>query len=144
MLRLLLGLIKGGVLGGVIGYGAFAMRLHGVMNWITYGLIGVAVGFLVGKPVWAHLRAKGGTIFTPLLKAIFGFGITCGIYALVAKVWGGFDLEIAGETRRIYDWQYIMGPMVGAIYGAFVELDDAGDPTPPAKSKKLPQAKKAG
>lgn len=120
-------------MGGLIGYGAFAMDLRGGMHWVTYGMVGALVGFLVGKPFWAHLRAKGGTIFTPLLKAIFGFGIAVGVYALVAKLWGGFDLEIAGETRRIYDWQYILGPVIGAIYGAFVELDDAGEPQPPAK-----------
>ncbi len=103
------------------------------MNWLSYGLVGAAVGLLVGKPFWAHLRAKGGTIFTPILKTIFGYGIAVGIYALVAKVWGGFDLEIAEETRNVYDWQYIMAPAIGALYGAFVELDDASDAAPPAK-----------
>ena len=134
--RLILGLLKGAFLGGAIGYGAFTLNLGGALHWVSYGLIGVVVGFLVGKPFWSHLRERGGTIFTPLLKGIVGYGIAVGIYAIVAKGWGGFDLEIAGETRRIYDWQHIMGAFIGAIYGGFVELDDAPE-SPPASKDKL-------
>jgi hypothetical protein len=133
VLRLLLGLVKGAVLGGAVGYGAYALDLRGGMHWISYGLVGVIVGFFVGTPIWKHLSNKSGTIFTPILKAVVGFGFAAGIYALVAKAWGGFDLEIAGESRHVYDWQYIMGAVVGALYGAFVELDDA--PDKPAKDE---------
>lgn len=127
MLRLLLGLFKGGVIGAAIGYGADALNLGGGFHWISYGLIGVAIGFLVGKPFWGHLRDRGGTIFTPIIKGIVGYAITIGIYAIVAKAWGGFDLELAEESRKIYDWQPIFGAFVGMIYGAFVELDDSSD-----------------
>ncbi len=127
MFKLIVGLIKGGVLGGAIGYGAYTLGLSGAMHWVTYGLIGVAVGLFVGKPFWAHLREKGGTIATPIVKSVFGYGIAVGMYALVAKAWGGFDLELAEETRRIYNWQFIMGTFIGGLYGAFVELDDAED-----------------
>ena len=135
VLRLLLGLLKGGVLGGAVGYGAFALDLRGGMHWLSYGLIGVIVGLLVGKPIWSHLRERGGTVFTPILKAIVGYGITVGVFAIVAKAWGGFDLEISGETRPIYDWQYLMGAFVGGIYGAFVQMDDA----PEAQAKTKPK-----
>lgn len=136
MLRLLLGLFKGGLIGGAIGYAAYALNLDGGMHWLSYGLIGLAIGFLVGKPFWGHLRDRGGTIFTPIIKGIVGYGITVGIYALVAKAWGGFDLELAEETRKIYNWQPIFGAFVGMLYGAFVELDDASDETN-SKTKQL-------
>ena len=133
VLRLLLGLLKGGVIGGAIGYVAFALDLRGGTHWLSYGLVGAVVGLLVGKPVWAHLRAASGTVVTPILKSIVGYGIAVGLFAIVAKAWGGFDLEIADESRHIYDWQHIMGAAIGAIYGAFVELDDA--PSAPDSTK---------
>lgn len=125
-----MGLLKGAVIGGGVGYAAFALNLRGGMHWVSYGLVGAMVGLLVGKPFWAHMRERGSTFVTPVLKAIVGYGIAVGLFAIVAKAWGGFDLEIADESRRIYDWQHIMGAAVGAVYGAFVELDDASDAEP--------------
>lgn len=132
MFRLLLGLVKGAVVGGGIGYGAYAAGMDGAFHWLTYGIIGAAVGLLVGRPIWSHLLDKQSTMVTSVLKAVFGYGIGVGIYAIVAHAWGGFDLAIADETRNVYDWQYIFGGVVGALYGAFVEVDDA----PPAEKKK--------
>ena len=125
VLRLVIGLLKGAAIGGAVGYGAFALDLRGGMHWLSYGLVGLLVGLLVGKPFWSHLRDKGGTIFTPIVKGIVGYGIAVGIYAIVAKAWGGFDLQLADEGRKVYDWQHIMGAFVGGLYGAFVEIDDA-------------------
>jgi hypothetical protein len=136
VLRFFIGLLKGGILGGAVGYGAFTLGLEGGMHWVTYGVIGALVGLLVGKPFWVHLRERGSTVVTPIIKAVFGYGMTVGIYALVAKAWGGFDLEIAEETRRIYDWQYIMGAFVGGLYGGFVQVDDS-----PESSTDKPAAK---
>lgn len=131
MIALLVGLIKGACIGGLIGYGAFALHLDGGLHWLSYGLVGLMVGLLVGRPFWSHLRDRGSTIWTPILKGLFGYGVTVGLYALVAKVWGGFELTIAEQSRLIYDWQPIFGAVIGAVYGVFVEVDDA---VPPAKA----------
>jgi hypothetical protein len=128
VLRLLLGLLKGAVIGAAVGMGAYALDLRGGFNWVTYGVVGVVVGLLVGRPIWSHLRDRSSTIVVSVLKAIVGFGIGAGLYALVAKGWGGFDLTFEGETRNLIDWQPLLGAAIGAIYGAWVELDDA----PPA------------
>ena len=132
MLRLLIGLIKGVVIGGGLGYGAYYLGLGGAFNWITYGVVGALVGLLVGRPIWSHLLDKSSTTWTAVLKAMFGFGVGAGLYALVAKAWGGFDLTLQGETRNLYDWQFLMAGAIGALYGAFVEIDDA-----PAKAAKV-------
>jgi hypothetical protein len=132
MLRLIVGLIKGLVIGGGIGYGAYALGLGGGFHWLTYGAVGALVGLLVGRPVWSHLRDKSSTLWTAWLKAIVGFGVGAGLYALVAKAWGGFDLSLMDETHRVQDWPFILGGAIGALYGAFVEVDDAppaGEPT---------------
>ena len=140
MFRLLIGLLKGAIIGGGIGYGAYAAGMTGGFHWVTYGLIGAVIGLLVGRPIWSHLADKTSTVWTSIIKAVFGFGIGVGLYALVAKAWGGFDLTIAEETRNLYDWQYILGAAIGAVFGAWIELDDAM----PAEKAKAKPAKKKG
>lgn len=136
MLRLLLGLVKGAVIGGAVGYGAYALDLGGAFHWITYGVVGALVGLLVGRPVWSHLLDKSSTSWTAIIKGMFGFGVGVGLYALAAKVWGGFELSLMDETRLTHDWQFVMGGAIGALYGAFVEIDDAPPPKAADASKK--------
>jgi len=135
VLRLLLGFLKGLVIGGAVGYGAYYLDLGGVFHWFTYGVIGALVGLLVGRPVWSHLLDKSSTMWTALLKGIVGYGVGVGLFALAAKVWGGFDLKLAEETRLLHDWQFVLGGAIGALYGAFVEVDDA-----PAKKARAADA----
>lgn len=124
MIRLVLGLIKGIVLGALVGLGAYAADFRGGMHWVTYGMVGAMVGLFVGRPLWSHLRDKNSTFWVSVVKAIVGFGIGCGLYAIVAKAWGGFDISYQDDTRNVIDWQPVLGAAIGAIYGAWVELDD--------------------
>ncbi|HEU0031339.1 MAG TPA: hypothetical protein VFQ53_11950 [Kofleriaceae bacterium] len=141
MIKLLVGILKGAVIGGALGYGAYALQqATGFGNpWISYGLIGAIVGLFVGKPIWSLIRDKNTTSVIAILKAAFGFGIGCGLYALVAKVWGP-TLEIGGYN--VFAWQPTLGGAIGAIYGGFVELDDAiGDDKSAKKAAARPQRK---
>ena len=49
------------------------------------------MGLFVGKPLWALLRDKNTTNIIAILKAVFGFGVGCGLYALFAKAWAPAD-----------------------------------------------------
>ncbi len=127
-MRLIIGLLKGLIIGAGIGFGAYKLGLDGGFHWLTYILIGAVVGLFVGRPVWAHLLDKKSTVVISVLKAIVGSVVAAGIYALVAKVWGGMDIEIAAlepGARNLYDWQFLLGGAIGALYGAWVEVDDA-------------------
>jgi hypothetical protein len=148
-------MIKGLVIGGAIGYGAFALGWKGDtgLNWVTYGLIGAFVGLICGKPLWSLITDKDATVWVGVLKAVFGFGVACGIYALVDKVWGGFDFRFspleADTVAKFQYWQPVFGAALGAVYGGFVELDDSlddnkgkGGGAKPA-AKQLPAARKA-
>jgi hypothetical protein len=123
VVKLLVGLLKGAVIGGAIGYGAYSLELTGGFNWLTYGTIGALVGLLVGRPIWSLIKDKNATTVIAILKAAFGFGVGCGLYAIVAKAWGGGNLVISGYN--VFEWQPTLGGAIGAIYGGFVELDDA-------------------
>jgi hypothetical protein len=134
--KLLLGMLKGLVIGAALGYGAYALGLDGGFHWLTYGLVGLLVGFLVGKPIWSLIADKNATFVVGVLKALFGFGVGVGLYALVAKAWGGFEITLNGETHWLHDWQPILGGVIGAVYGGFIELDDSVDDKAAAAKKK--------
>ncbi len=143
MVKLLVGLLKGAVIGGGVGYGAYALEnATGFGNpWLTYGVIGALVGLLVGRPIWSLLRDPSSTSFTALLKAAFGFGIGCGLYAIVAKAWSPSALEVGGYN--VFAWQPTLGGAIAAIYGAFVELDDAVGDEGKSKDKPVDKPKPA-
>ena len=137
MVKLLVGLIKGAIIGGAVGYGAYALQLSGGFNWLTYGAIGALVGLICGRPLWSLLCDKNATNVIAILKAAFGFGVGCGLYAIVAKAWGGGYLMIADHNA--FDWQPTLGGAIGAIYGGFVELDDAIGDDSKGKDKARPK-----
>ena len=122
-MKLLVGLLKGAVIGGAIGYGAFALgKATGFDNpWLTFGLVGMLVGLFVGRPIWSLIKDSSSTSWVSVLKAAFGFGVGCGLYALISKVWSP-TIEIAGYP---FMQSVILSGAVGAVYGGFVELDDA-------------------
>jgi len=140
--KLLLGMAKGLVIGGALGYGAYAAGLDGGWNWLTYGVVGLFVGLLVGKPLWSLIMDKNATTVVGALKAVFGFGVCVGLYAIVAKAWGpsGPSFALFGaEPQPFWGWQPVMGGLVGAVYGGFVELDDSLDDNA-AKKKQVAAA----
>lgn len=139
-MKLLVGILKGAVIGAALGYGAHALgQATGFGNpWLTFGLIGALVGLFVGKPIWSLIRDKNATIWISVLKSAFGFGIGCGLYALVARAIHPV-LEISGYN--VFTWSPTLGGAIGALYGGFVELDDAiGDDKSTKKDAKAPSA----
>lgn len=142
MFRLVLGLLKGAVIGGGVGYGAWYLGLDGGWNWIVYGLVGFLVGFLVGRPFWSHIMDKSSTIWTPVMKGIFGFGIGCGLYALATKVISPPTVTLMGQTDVVTNFGFLFGGAVGGLFGAWVEVDDAPAKGDDADKKPAPPAKK--
>lgn len=139
MVKLLVGLIKGAVLGAGVGFGAWQLdKATGFFNsWLTYGVIGSLVGLVCGQAIWALLRDTKKTNYTAIVKAVFGFGVGCGLYALVAKA---IDPTLMVSGFNVFAWPVTLGGAIGGLYGAFVEVDDSVDD--PAPKKKLPAAKK--
>jgi hypothetical protein len=88
---------------------------------ILYGLVGALVGFIAGKPFWRH-----ETIWTPVVKAIFGFVVGVGLFLLVDKALGDPQLSFIQAGATATSLPYLLGGVIGALYGAFVEIDDGG------------------
>ncbi len=141
MARVLFGLVKGGFVGALLGAAAFKLGVTGgFLALVTYALVGAVAGVFCGRPPW-----RQETSWTTGLKAIFG-ALVGGALALGArKLFGGAHLAVLGQLgvpdRPIGELPIVLGPLVGALWGAFVEVDDgsgaeaAGKGRPPAKSK---------
>src|SRR6185503_19761222 len=104
MVRLLLGLLKGAALGVGLGFAADNVGLAEGWGYLVDGIVGFVVGLVVGRPIWSHLVDRSSTVWTSVLKGLFGFGVGCGLYALGHHVVGDPRLAFAGETRPLTSW----------------------------------------
>jgi hypothetical protein len=135
--RALLGLIKGLIVGGGIGYCLLKLgNPNGVFIYICCGLVGAVVGLLCGKAPW-----QAETIWTPILKVLFGLLAGTGLYALGHRFMPGFAITIQGYTEMVpLRSGAFLAVAIGAIYGMFVEVDDGGGAARKAKLKALSDA----
>lgn len=137
MVKLLVGLLKGAVIGAAIGYGAHAANLD--LVWLACGLTGMFVGLLVGRPIWSLARDKNATSWIGVIKAAFGFGVGVGLWALVAKAWSPSAVMVGGQN--IFGWAPSLAGAIRAVYGGFVELDDSMDDKAEAKKSVAKKSK---
>ena len=143
MVRLILGFLKGAAIGAAIGYGAYLLGLGGAWCYLTFAVVGLLVGMLVGRPLWSHLLDKKSTVWASVLKGLFGVLLAEGVTLLVRKVAHDPSLSFAGERHSLTGWSYLFGGAFGALYGAWIEVDDAPahvepglDRDPPVRRKK--------
>ena len=113
------GLMKGAVIGA--GVGALAGYLiPGVTRFgssvMALGMVGVAVGFMAGVPIW-----RKGAYLKGLVKGIVGGLLGAGIGAFTLWIAGAVAASVSGI---LMGHPIILGTLVGAIYGAVVEKDD--------------------
>jgi len=84
------------------------------------------VGLICGKPLW-----KQETIWTPILKALFGAGVGLGLSILGRKFLGSTFVSISAIPGALVhplgEVPALLAPIVGAAYGIFVEFDDGAD-----------------
>src|SRR2546430_2326618 len=147
MLRLLTGIFKGLVAGAAIGAAAWALGIRsGVLLYVVYGAVGALVGVICGKAPWKH-----ETLWTPFVKALFGFVIGAGLYYGWNRLAGNFELPMASQlgapAAPKATIPNLLGPLIGLVYRAVVEMDDStGDKKRKADApaeKKAPTEKKA-
>ena len=128
---LLKGVLLGGIIGGGLGYGFMQLGLApGILSYLFFGVIGALVGFVVGKPFWKH-----NTIYTPVFKAVAGFAVCLGLYALAHKFIGTLSLGFIQEGATLSKTTYVLGALVGIVYGAFMGIDDAVEDKPKDKKE---------
>src|SRR5262245_114361 len=142
MLRVVLGLLKGGLVGAGVGFVAWKLGVSaGAAALIAYGLVGAAAGLIAGRPPW-----KQETIWTSLLKAIVGFGIGVALFIGARKLLGGMHLAFAtglgAPDKPLVEIPFLLGPVIGAIWGILVEVDDGAGSGKSAKGAAQQAARK--
>ncbi|MBC8133973.1 MAG: hypothetical protein H7X95_13395 [Deltaproteobacteria bacterium] len=141
MVGLLLGILKGGVIGAAIGYFASQTGFAtGALAFLLYGVIGAVVGLLCGRPVW-----RQETIWTSILKALVGFGVGVGAAFAGHKWLGGVHIPVAfipgAVDHALPDVPALFGAAVGIVYGVLMEVDDASGNSSPAKEAATPKTR---
>jgi hypothetical protein len=139
MVRVLLGLLKGGIAGAAVGFAASRVGFGvGAAAWLVYGAVGFLVGIVCGKPPW-----RQETLWTSIIKGIFGLAVCMGLYWVAQKLFGGVNVpsQLQGplgvaEGQPLVSVPVLLGPLIGIVYGVFVEVDDGGKPSAAAKSPK--------
>jgi len=140
MLRVLLGIFKGAIVGGAIGYAATQLGVQaGPMAYATYAVVGFVVGLVCGKAVW-----RQETLWTPALKGLFGALVSMGLYWGATKVLGGLNPPFAVEgvfaaDRPVVQIPLLVAPVLAIVYGIFVEVDDGERKAAAAGQGRAPQ-----
>lgn len=122
--RALLGLIKGLIVGGGLGYCLLKLgNPGGPLIYVVCGLVGAVVGLICGRAPW-----QAETIWTPVLKAVFGLLAGVGLYALGHRFLPGSPtISIQGFAQHVQlNSGALLAPLIGGLYGLFVEVDDGG------------------
>jgi hypothetical protein len=125
-MRVIVGLLKGLVVGGAMGFGL--LRLGWISTAVAYlacAVVGAVVGVVAGRAPW-----KADTIWTPVLKMIVGAVIGVGLAALGLHFAPSVDvyvkpLQVGLDSVPLRSGP-ILAPIVGVLYGIFVEWDDGG------------------
>jgi hypothetical protein len=131
MLRVLVGLIKGGLVGGGIGYGIRHLGLGGgPISYLGCALVGAVVGVVAGRAPW---RAE--TLWTPVVKMVVGALIGAGLCAAGLHLLPdrSFTLPEVGQVGLRSSEALAL--LAGVLYGVFVEVDDGGAAPAPVPAK---------
>jgi hypothetical protein len=127
--RLLLGLVIGVVLGAVggIGLAAVGLSMAGALGYVWAAVMGVLVGLLAGKPIWAK-----GALIEAGLKATIGAALACGLLFAVrfipidvpALALGGVSLPLA----KVGDHAIAALVSIATVLAVFYEIDNTAGP----------------
>jgi hypothetical protein len=129
ILRLLFGLLKGIVLGALIGYGLAAAGVAVPSALIAYPVaagLGMLLALVAGKPIWAKgarievgMKAAAGALVVPGMLWLIRRFLTMGVpFDLPSKL--GF--EPSGATLGMFGMTGLA--MAGAVLAGFFDADN--------------------
>lgn len=138
--RLLIGIVKGLVVGGLIGFGLvkLGMALPGALiAYLAAAVTGVVIGLVAGKPIWAKdAKIEAGA------KAVVGALLGVGLMA-AARHWLTMALPIqvpnlAPEGATLGAFSMTSLAAIAALLGGFYDADNDAtgeEATPPSPAQ---------
>ena len=155
--RLLIGIVKGLLVGGLVGFGLAKLGFAAPMAVIAYfaaAVTGVLIGLVAGKPIWAK-DAKIEAGMKAFVGALLGAGLMYAVrrwltmpLPFVLGPLSGANLslgEAAMSTGTIGGMAITSLAAIAGLLGGFYEADNdpsEGSSTPEASGKRAPATNK--
>lgn len=151
--RLLVGIVKGLVLGALIGFGLLqissALAFPGaVVAYVAAAATGVLIGLIAGKPIWAK-DAKIEAGMKAAVGALLGVGLMFAARkwlaipvpdALLTLTKAAAPADVADKTLGHFGMTSLAA--IAALLGGFYDADNTPEPEKPeAKDQKTPPPK---
>jgi hypothetical protein len=154
--RLIVGILKGLIVGGLIGFGLVKLGYAVPPSWLAYiaaSVTGVVIGLIAGKPIWApDAKIEAG------MKAFVGALLAAGLM-FAARRWINLPLVLpeaavnalgAAKQLQASEQALTMGTfamtslaMVAAVLGGFYDADNTPEPEGEKKEAKAAPDPKA-
>lgn len=138
--RLLLGVLKGILIGGLVGslwvFGLGLPLMTGFLSYLAAIFTGVCAALLAGKPVWAR-GAWIEVLLKSIAAAVLGFGV---LYAV--RNWLDTTLSAGPLGQGSFsELPLVMLPFVATVLAVLFEVDNTDEPTtePPADRAERPR-----
>jgi hypothetical protein len=140
--RILLGLLKGVVVGGAIGaLVVFGLSMSVFPAWLAYiaaVVVGALTGLVAGKPIWAKdARIEAG------LKAAAG-AIIAGLAMFAVRKWLTVNLDLGALGKGLVgDLPIASLPLISAVLALLFEADNTGDDGAKDEKRSAPKTRVA-
>ncbi|MDC3954524.1 hypothetical protein [Polyangium jinanense] len=149
--RLIVGILKGLIVGGLIGFGLVKLGFALLPAWLAYiaaAITGVVIGLIAGKPIWAKdAKIEAG------MKAVVGALLGAGLM-FAARKWltmylpteplSQIGVMTKSEAIRFGYFPITSLATIAAVLGGFYDADNTPGPEGEAEAKeetKAPPAK---
>jgi hypothetical protein len=153
--RLIVGILKGLVVGGLIGFGLLKLQLAvtpAILAYIAAALTGIIIGLVAGKPIWAK-DAKIEAGMKAFVGALLGAGLMFAVRrwltmplmpALPNALGAAKQIEAAGGAVTLGQFSMTSLATIAAVLGGFYDADNTPEPESadkPADAKASSSAK---
>jgi len=133
--RLIVGILKGLVVGGLIGFGLVKLGLglfvgkFAILAYVAAAVTGIIVGLIAGKPIWAK-DAKIEAGMKAFVGALLGAGLMFGLRKLEIPLAASVP-EIFGimtkDPQTLGTFPVTGLAMIAAVLGGFYDADNTPD-----------------
>lgn len=149
--RLLVGIVKGLVLGALIGFGLVKLGFAfpgAIVAYLAAAATGVLIGLIAGKPIWAK-DAKIEAGMKAGVGALLGVGLMFAARRWLSVPVPGFLLDVTRTVAPTEAGASTLGNFgmtalaaIAALLGGFYDADNTPEPDKPeAKDAKTPAPK---